>query len=87
MSEIQIATALLDIGLREVLGKVRKKYHLPIGVKVLMADYDDAEGDLYVRFRETEPTEGESADDGLLIVHRDMKNRIVAIEVLNLTEL
>ncbi len=52
-----------------------------------MANYDDKKGDLYIRFREAKHTEGEPTDDGLLIVHRDIENHPVAIEVLNLTEL
>jgi hypothetical protein len=52
-----------------------------------MADYDDKEGDLYIRFREAKHTEGEPTDDGLVIVHRDVENRTAAIEVLNLAEL
>lgn len=51
-----------------------------------MADYDDKEGDLYVRFEEAKHTEGDPTGDGLVIVHRD-KGRIVGIEVLKLAEL
>jgi hypothetical protein len=51
-----------------------------------MADYDDKEGDLYIRFKEAVRTEGEPTDDGLVIIHRD-GNRIAAPEILDLTEL
>lgn len=51
-----------------------------------MADYDDREGDLYIRFKEAQHTEGEPMDDGLVIVHRD-KSRIIAIEIVNLSKL
>jgi uncharacterized protein YuzE len=51
-----------------------------------MADYDDKEGDLYVRFHEGTHSEGEPTSDGLVVVYRD-KGRIVGIEVLNLAEL
>ncbi len=66
--------------------RVRRKYHLRIPSKVVMVDYDDVEGDLYLRFREAERTEGESTDDGLLVVHND-KRGIAAIEILDLKEL
>lgn len=66
--------------------KVKRKYRLAIPSKVVMVDYDDKEGDLYIRFREALRTEGEPTDDGLVIVHRD-KSGIVAIEILNLGEL
>lgn len=51
-----------------------------------MADYDDKEGDLYIRFQAAKRPEGEPTDDGLIVVHRD-KNHIVGIEILNLAEL
>ena len=54
---------------------------------MIMADYDDKEGDLYIRFDEAERTEGEPSKDGLVVVHRDRKNAIVAIEILSLGEL
>ena len=54
--------------------------------KVIMADYDDKEGDLYIRFKEASHTEGEPTEDGLVIVHRDGES-IAAIEILDLAEL
>jgi len=51
-----------------------------------MADYDDKEGDLYIRFKEAKHTEGEPTEDGLVIVHRD-RDTVAAIEILNLAEL
>jgi hypothetical protein len=72
--------------LRKVIDRVRQRYGLPIPSKVLMADYDDKEGDLYLRFREARTTEGDPTNDGLVIVHRE-RNRIAAIEILNLAEL
>ncbi len=51
-----------------------------------MADYDDKEGDLYIRFQEGTHPEGEPSDDGLIVVYRE-KGRVVGLEVLNLAEL
>ena len=65
---------------------MRKKYRLTLPAKVIMADYDEKENDLYVRFREAEHTEGEPTSDGLVIIHRD-KRGITAIEILDLREL
>jgi uncharacterized protein YuzE len=73
--------------LRDVLERVKRRYHLRVPPKVIMADYDEKEGDLYIRFSEAEKTEGEPSKDGLVIVHRNRKNAIVAIEILNLSEL
>lgn len=72
--------------MKEVIEKVRRRYRLSIPSKVLMADYDDKQGDLYIRFREAKHPEGDPTEDGLVIVHRD-KSRIVGIEILNLAEL
>ena len=55
---------------------MRAKYHLSVPSKVLIADYDDKEGDLYIRFEEAKHTEGDPTDDGLVVVHRN-KRRIV----------
>jgi len=74
------------LNLREILDKVKRKYRIAIPPKVIMADYDDKEGDLYIRFKEAVHTEGEPTRDGLIIVHWD-KNAITAIEILNLEEL
>ncbi len=84
--EIQKANTLLDLDLREILRMVKRKYHLAIPTRVIMADYDQKEGDLYIRFKEAKHTEGEPTEDGLIIVHRD-RDRIVAIEILNVAEL
>ncbi len=86
VSEIQKARTLLDVDLREIIRKVARKYHLSIPSKVVMADYDVKEGDLYIRFKEAFHTEGELTDDGLVVVHRD-NSGIVAIEILDLGEL
>lgn len=72
--------------MKGVLERVRRRYHLKIPPRVIMADYDDKDGDLYIRFSE-EQTEGEPSSDGLLVVHRDGKNAIAAIEILSLAEL
>jgi hypothetical protein len=70
-----------------VLEKVRTRYGLRLPSKVLMADYDVKEGDLYIRFREAERTEGEPTDDGLVIAHYDQQNRLAAVEIISLSDL
>jgi len=39
---------------------VQKKYKIKLPSKVVMVDYDEEEGDLYIRFKEAEYTEGET---------------------------
>ena len=71
-----------------MLDRLRRRYRARIPTRVIMADYDDKEGDLYLRFSEAERTEGEPSDDGLVIFHRDRKkNALVAVEILKLAEL
>ena len=72
--------------MKKVLGRVKQRYRLRLPSKVIMADYDDREGDLYLRFREAEHPEGHPTEDGLVIVHTDKKGT-VALEILNLAEL
>ena len=52
----------------------------------MMVDYDDEEGDLYIRFKEVEYTEGEPTDDGLVIFHYS-GNKIAALEIMDVTAL
>ncbi|HVC26525.1 MAG TPA: DUF2283 domain-containing protein [Nitrososphaerales archaeon] len=70
-----------------MLEKVRTRYGLRLPSKVLMADYDAKEGDLYIRFREAKRTEGEPTDDGLVIAHYDLQKRLAAVEVIRLSDL
>jgi uncharacterized protein YuzE len=44
-------------------------------------------GDLFVRFRHVEQVEGEITEDERVIVHYDVKGRIAAIEITNITTL
>jgi len=52
-----------------------------------MADYDDKEENLYVRFDEASIPRGGPTEGGLVLVHRDNGKRIVGIEILDLAEL
>ena len=49
-----------------------------------MVDYDEEEGDLYIRFKEAEYTEGEPSDDGLVIFHYS-NNKLAAVEIMDVT--
>jgi hypothetical protein len=59
----------------------------PEAKKVIMADYDDKEENLYVRFDEASIPRGGPTEGGLVLVHRDNGKRIVGIEILDLAEL
>ena len=67
--------------------KVEKRYGLKLPRKVVTVDYGDDVGDLFVRFRYVEHTEGEPTEDGRVIVHYDEKGRIAAVEITDITTL
>jgi uncharacterized protein YuzE len=70
-----------------VLEKVEAKYGLKLPRRVITIDYGEDVGDLFVRFRHTEHTEGEATEDGKVIVHYDKKGKIAAIEITDITAL
>ena len=52
---------------------------------MITVDFGEDVGDLYVRFRHADSTEGEATNDGKVIVHYDKKGKIAAIEITNIT--
>ena len=73
--------------MRRVLEKVEKRYGLKLPRKVVTVDYGDDVGDLFVRFRYVEHTEGEPTEDGRVIVHYDKRGNVVAVEITDITSL
>jgi hypothetical protein len=72
---------------RKVLEKVEKRYGLKLPRKVVTVDYGDDVGDLFVRFRHVEHSEGEPTEDGRVIVHYDERGRIAAVEITDIATL
>jgi uncharacterized protein YuzE len=72
---------------RKVLEIVEKRYKLKLPRKVITVDYGDDVGDLFIRFKHVEYTEGEPTEDGRVIVHYDKRGRVVAVEITNITTL
>jgi uncharacterized protein YuzE len=70
-----------------VLEKLEAKYGLKLPRRVITVDYGEDIGDLFVRFRHADSTEGEATADGKVIVHYDKKGRIAAVEVADITAL
>jgi uncharacterized protein YuzE len=70
-----------------VLEKVEAKYGLKLPRRVITVDYGEDIGDLFVRFRHAEQTEGEATPDGKVIVHYDKKGKIAAVEITDITAL
>lgn len=53
--------------------------------KVVTIDYGDDVGDLFIRFKHVEHTEGEPSEGGRVIVHYDEEGRVAAIEITDIT--
>ena len=68
-----------------MLEKVEAKYGLKLPRRVITIDYGEDVGDLFVRFKHAEHTEGEATADGKVIVHYDLKGRIAAVEITDIT--
>jgi len=62
-----------------------RKYGLKLPRKVIMVDYGDDVGDLYIKFKNAKHTEAEPTDDGQIIIHYDENEDIAAIEILDIT--
>ena len=78
---------LLDIDVRSVLEAVEAKYGVKLPRRVITIDYGEDVGDLFVRFRHAEHTEGEATADGKAIIHYDKKGKIAAVEITDITTL
>jgi hypothetical protein len=47
---------------------------------VITIDYDEDQGDLYIRFKNADTNEGELTPDGTTILYYDKKGKITALE-------
>ena len=63
-----------------MLEKVEDKYGLKLPRRVITVDFGEDVGDLFVRFRHADSTDGEATNDGKVIVHYDKKGKIAAID-------
>jgi uncharacterized protein YuzE len=70
-----------------VLEQLEAKYALKLPRTVITIDYDQDAGDLYIRFKSADMTEGEPTDDGKAIIHYDNKGKIAAVEITDLSSL
>ena len=73
--------------MRKVLEQVEEKYGLKLPRRVITVDFGEDVGDLFVRFRHADSTEGEATADGKVIVHYDKKGKIAAVEIMGITAL
>ena len=78
---------MLDVDVRSVLEKVEAQYGVKLPRRVITIDYGEDVGDLFVRFRHADSTEGEATADGKVIVHYDKQGRVAAVEVTDITAL
>jgi uncharacterized protein YuzE len=70
-----------------VLEQVEAKYGLKLPRIVITIDYGEDVGDLYIRFKNADVTEGEPTSDGKTIIHYDKKGKIAAVEITDITAL
>ncbi len=77
----------MSINVRKVLEQIEAKYGLKLPRTVTTIDYDEEIGDLYIRFKNADATEGEPTSDGKTIIHYDKKGKIAAVEITDITAL
>ena len=70
-----------------MLEQIEAKYGLKLSRRVITIDYDEEVGDLYIRFKNADTTEGEPTSDGKVIIHYDKKAKIAAVEITDITRL
>jgi uncharacterized protein YuzE len=87
VSAVQKARTLLDIDVRGVLERVEVKYGVKLPRRVITIDFGEDVGDLFVRFRYAEHSEGDAMGDSKVIVHYDRKGKITAVEITDITAL
>ena len=87
MLSIRKVKTLLDIAVRRVLERVEERYGLRLPRKVVTVDYGCDVGDLFIRFKCVEHSEGEPTEDGRVIVHYDKRGNVVAVEITDITTL
>ena len=68
-----------------MLEQTEARYSLKLPRTVITIDYDEDVGDLFIRFKNAETTEGEPTSDGKTILYYDKKGKIAAIEIIDLT--
>lgn len=84
---VQKAQTLLEINVKGLLQKAARKYTLKLPKKVVMLDYGDDVGDLFIKFRHVKLKEGEPTKDGEAIIHYAEDGKIAALEIRNITTL
>ena len=70
-----------------MLEAVEAKYGVKLPRRVITIDYGEDVGDLFVRFRHAEHTEGDATADGKVIIHYDRKGKIAAVEIADVAAL
>jgi hypothetical protein len=80
-------TTILDLDLRKILSKLEQRYKVKLPRTVLAVDYGEHD-DLYLRFRHVEKPVGEPSEDGFAVFfYEDHGDQVVAVEILDLSQL
>jgi len=84
---VEKAKSLLEINLKEVIERVEQRYGVRLPRKIVMVDYGEDVGDLFIKFSHEKIVDGEITQDGITIMHYGENNKLVAIEITDITKL
>jgi len=84
---VQKVDSIIELDLKTILERVEERYGLKLSRKVVMVDYDEKLGTLFVKFKHSDIVDGEPASDGLVIFHYGKGDELVAIEILDVTKI
>ncbi|RSN73997.1 DUF2283 domain-containing protein [Candidatus Methanodesulfokora washburnensis] len=82
---VQKTDTLLKIDVEGLLRTIEERYRINIPRKVVMMDYDEETGSLFIKFMHEDIAEGEPTEDGLVIFHFSRNGDIVAVEITDIS--
>jgi len=62
---VQKVDSIIKLNLKTILEKVEERYGLKLSRKVVMVDYDEKLGSLFIKFKHSDIIDGKPTSDGL----------------------
>jgi len=84
---VQKVDSIIELDLKTVLEKVEERYGLKLLRKVVMVDYGEKLGSLFIKFKHSDIVDGELVSDELVIFHYGKGDELVAVEILDVTKI
>ena len=84
---VQKVDSIIKLNLKTILEKVEERYGLKLSRKIIMVDYDEKLGSLFIKFKHSDIIDGEPTSDGLVILHYGKGDELIAIEILDITKI